>query len=206
MRNIIVFLLAAGMFIFSGCVIRSMPREVDRVDQEITGNRGFVRGTADEPVAGDRERTRTVYDIEIELPYKGKDRGEAREPETNYEPKRRTYEDKQKVTPRQKVMTSGPKAVNKEVPPVRKKYEKEKGSGVIIQEAPSVRRETPKPEPKKTQPKEYVIQKGDTLQKISKRFYGTTKKWSKIFEANKETLKNPDTIKPGQKIMIPPLD
>ncbi|RJP28720.1 MAG: LysM peptidoglycan-binding domain-containing protein [Candidatus Omnitrophota bacterium] len=50
---------------------------------------------------------------------------------------------------------------------------------------------------------EYVVQKNDTLQKISQKFYGTTKKWNKIFEANKEALKSPDRIYPGQTIMVP---
>lgn len=49
----------------------------------------------------------------------------------------------------------------------------------------------------------YTVSKGDTLQKISKKFYGTTKKWNKIFEANMDTLKAPDRIRPGQILNIP---
>ncbi len=49
----------------------------------------------------------------------------------------------------------------------------------------------------------YTVQKSDTLQKISKKFYGTTKKWQKIFEANKDTLKGPNDIYPGQIINVP---
>jgi nucleoid-associated protein YgaU len=49
----------------------------------------------------------------------------------------------------------------------------------------------------------YTVKKGDTLQKISKKFYGTTKKWSKIYEANKDTLKGPNKIRPGQTLNIP---
>ena len=52
-------------------------------------------------------------------------------------------------------------------------------------------------------PETYVVQKNDTLQKIAQHFYGTTKKWIKIFEANKEKLKTPDRIRPGQVIKIP---
>ncbi|MCG2706083.1 MAG: LysM peptidoglycan-binding domain-containing protein [Candidatus Omnitrophica bacterium] len=51
--------------------------------------------------------------------------------------------------------------------------------------------------------KKYTVQKGDTLQKISEKFYGTTKKWSKIYEANKGVLKGTDKIYPGQVIEIP---
>lgn len=49
----------------------------------------------------------------------------------------------------------------------------------------------------------YTVQKNDTLQKISKKFYGTTKKWTKIYDANKETMKGPNKIYPGQVINIP---
>ena len=49
----------------------------------------------------------------------------------------------------------------------------------------------------------YTVQKSDTLQKISQKFFGTTKKWYKIYEANKDVLKSPDKIYPGQVINIP---
>lgn len=49
----------------------------------------------------------------------------------------------------------------------------------------------------------YTVQKGDTLQEIAKEFYGTTKKWTKIYEANKDILKGPDKVYPGQVINIP---
>jgi nucleoid-associated protein YgaU len=49
----------------------------------------------------------------------------------------------------------------------------------------------------------YTVKKGDTLQKISKQFFGTTKKWMKIYEANKGTLKASNKIYPGQVIDIP---
>lgn len=50
---------------------------------------------------------------------------------------------------------------------------------------------------------EYKVQKGDTLQKISMKFYGTTKKWKKLFEINKEVMKSPDKIHPGMVLKIP---
>jgi len=49
----------------------------------------------------------------------------------------------------------------------------------------------------------YTVQKNDTLQKISKKFYGTTKKWTKIYDANKDIMKGPNKIYPGQVINIP---
>jgi nucleoid-associated protein YgaU len=50
---------------------------------------------------------------------------------------------------------------------------------------------------------DYTIQKGDTLQKISQKYFGTTKKWKKIFEANTDRLKAPDKIHAGQVIRVP---
>jgi nucleoid-associated protein YgaU len=49
----------------------------------------------------------------------------------------------------------------------------------------------------------YTVQRGDTLQKISQKFYGTTKHWKKIFEANKGKMKKPDMIVVGMVITIP---
>ncbi|MCX5701405.1 MAG: LysM peptidoglycan-binding domain-containing protein [Candidatus Omnitrophica bacterium] len=50
---------------------------------------------------------------------------------------------------------------------------------------------------------QYTVQKGDTLQKISKKMYGTTKKWNTIYEANTNTLKGPNKIYTGQVLNIP---
>ena len=49
----------------------------------------------------------------------------------------------------------------------------------------------------------YVVQKNDTLQKISMKYFGTTKKWTKIYDANKDTLKTPNKLYPGKTINIP---
>jgi nucleoid-associated protein YgaU len=49
----------------------------------------------------------------------------------------------------------------------------------------------------------YVIEKGDTLSAVAKRYYGNANDYPRIFEANREVIKNPDLIFPGQKIRIP---
>ena len=51
--------------------------------------------------------------------------------------------------------------------------------------------------------KVYEVVAGDTLSKISKKFYGDANKYMKIFEANKDQLKDPDKINVGQKLKIP---
>jgi len=49
----------------------------------------------------------------------------------------------------------------------------------------------------------YTVQAGDTLSKISKQFYGDAKNYMKIFNANKDSLSDPDKIKVGQVLKIP---
>ena len=49
----------------------------------------------------------------------------------------------------------------------------------------------------------WVVQSGDSLSKIAKRCYDDANKYMKIFEANKDMLKDPNQIKPGQKLKIP---
>ena len=47
----------------------------------------------------------------------------------------------------------------------------------------------------------YTVVPGDSLSKISTKYSGVT--WQKIFEANRDQIKNPDLIHPGQKLRIP---
>ena len=49
----------------------------------------------------------------------------------------------------------------------------------------------------------YTVKPGDTLSKIAKAHFGDANAYMKIFEANKDQLKDPDTIKPGQVLKLP---
>ena len=51
----------------------------------------------------------------------------------------------------------------------------------------------------------YTVQPGDTLGKIAQEHYGAANKYMVIFEANKPMLTDPDKIKVGQSLRIPPL-
>lgn len=74
----------------------------------------------------------------------------------------------------------------------------------------------PRPRPRPAAPREsyaparpktgqtYVVKKGDTLQEISKKYYGTTKRWRRIYEANRGALKDPNKLSVGTKLTIPP--
>jgi nucleoid-associated protein YgaU len=54
-----------------------------------------------------------------------------------------------------------------------------------------------------TTARNYTVQPGDSLSKISKEFYGNANQYMKIFEANKDKLSDPDKIKPGMELIIP---
>ena len=49
----------------------------------------------------------------------------------------------------------------------------------------------------------YEIASGDTLSAIALKYYGKASAYTRIFEANREVIKNPDKIYVGQKIRIP---
>ncbi len=49
----------------------------------------------------------------------------------------------------------------------------------------------------------YVIESGDSLSKIAKKYYNNAMEYPRIFDANLEVIKDPDLIYPGQKIRIP---
>ena len=51
--------------------------------------------------------------------------------------------------------------------------------------------------------KVYAVKKGDNLSSIAKSKYGKESQWTKIYEANKSEVKNPNLIYPGQKLIIP---
>jgi nucleoid-associated protein YgaU len=51
--------------------------------------------------------------------------------------------------------------------------------------------------------RQYTVRAGDTLSKISQQFYGDANQYTKIFNANRNVLRDPNTISPGQQLIIP---
>ena len=49
----------------------------------------------------------------------------------------------------------------------------------------------------------YTVVSGDSLSKIAKHHYGDANQWRRIFEANRDQIKDPDEIYPGQTLKIP---
>jgi LysM repeat protein len=58
-------------------------------------------------------------------------------------------------------------------------------------------------EKRKSRTHTYVIEEGDTLASISRKFYKTSSRWKEILNANKKTIDDPDNLKAGQKLTIP---
>lgn len=52
-------------------------------------------------------------------------------------------------------------------------------------------------------PKTYIVRKGDNLYALAKRFYGDGSKYTKIYYANRNIIKNPALIYPNMKLKIP---
>ncbi|MBU0758870.1 MAG: LysM peptidoglycan-binding domain-containing protein [Candidatus Omnitrophica bacterium] len=210
MRRIFGFGLLIMALALSGCVMRLIPREMDRVDQELKGNRGFLVGDPNKLPESKRDKrdTRTVYDLEIEVssPMDARKSGKTKVKKENSDKKEygnRGYlqtktvseKDLKPVEGRKSsggalLKSSEPQVIYQKGGAVQGKYKQEKGEGTIVAI-------------KQAEAGTYVVEKGDTLQKISQKMYGTTKRWKKIYEANKEVLKSPDMIRAGQKLVIP---
>lgn len=60
------------------------------------------------------------------------------------------------------------------------------------------------PEYDVTKPFKYTVKQGDTLSKISKKFYGTPNRWQSLYEANRGSIQNMDNLKVGTVLTIPP--
>jgi nucleoid-associated protein YgaU len=49
----------------------------------------------------------------------------------------------------------------------------------------------------------YTVKPGDSLSKIAKEMYGNPNEYQKIFDANRDQLRDPNQIRPGQQLKIP---
>lgn len=49
----------------------------------------------------------------------------------------------------------------------------------------------------------HIVRKSQSLSAISSEYYGSANKWHKIFNANRDVIKDPNKIVPGTKLIIP---
>lgn len=76
----------------------------------------------------------------------------------------------------------------------------EEGKTSISLENARPARTAPQP---KTSPKTYRVAAGDTLWFIAKKFYGDGSQYQKIFKSNRDKVRDPNLIFPGQVLTIP---
>jgi nucleoid-associated protein YgaU len=159
----------------SGCV-SIHPRIVDRprVDQELPAG-------AEEQYPN-REKTRQV--IEIEVDQKGKQEVEKKTSAKQVAPAEKSTEGQSKVVTEPKETT----VVHDENFTFPKMT-----SQTLTQPAVAANGTA----------EQYVVQKDDTLQKISKKLYGSYSKWTVIYDENRDVIKDPNFLKPGKVLKIP---
>ena len=51
---------------------------------------------------------------------------------------------------------------------------------------------------------DYIVQPGDTLERIAAKWLGDGSEWPRLVEANRSRISAPNVIKPGLKLIIPP--
>ena len=64
-------------------------------------------------------------------------------------------------------------------------------------------RTTPPPATSGPTRRVHVVQPGDTLEKIARKYYGTPERWSRIYAANNDLLRDGRPLKPGIELEIP---
>lgn len=67
---------------------------------------------------------------------------------------------------------------------------------------PTIKQETPRETTGKTTAKTYTVKSGDCLWSIAKKLYGNGAKYTQIYNANKDKIKNPNLIYAGQVFTI----
>jgi len=191
-----------------GCV-RTHTRivEMPRVDQEVDGNRGYVRGPrAGQSAQAPRKTTRQVIMTDVELPtFRELRPVEARvlKPvKGDVGPGNRGY-----VIPEEPPVPGAPMATSTTRPSGGEVVTPAPATPLAFEELPPVEPLTPRVAVPKapSAPSVYTVQKGDTLEKIAKKVYGDAKRWPKIYQANRHLLKDANRVYPGQVLTIPDL-
>jgi nucleoid-associated protein YgaU len=172
--SLLILSLLLGL-ILPGCV-KTYTFQAEREDQVLEGNRGYIMGEAPKSEV-ERKQTRTMMGVDVELPaskeYKKRKKALTEERVTT-----------EKTTGETAVYEEPERGFTDEQWTGKKEVKEEGGTEPVLSQ-------------------QYTVKEGDTLQKIAKKFLGRTSKWTKIYEANKDSLKDPSRIYPGQVIMIP---
>ena len=187
MKRAIVVIIA--LLFLSGCLMRTYTVEKERKYTEVTGNRGYIMGQPKEepPKESRLGKTRKMTVVEFEF-------GPQSEPKSKRMPKALDQETEQRFKDKTRELAAGMDVaddIDEEI--LREEFADEDDIEIIREEVQELKPEY----------EYYTIQTNDTLQKISKKFYGTTRKWRDIYELNRHIIKDPDKVYPGKEIKIP---
>ena len=187
----------------AGCVtVKKVVRE--RVDQDIAGNQGYLQGDS-EVSDKDRPTEREFIDIKVEIPTWAEFKKKLpKRKEKEVVESRRITKDSNLSGNRGFVSTSG--SVDEDIP---SDYEDISYEDVSYYESEEEYYTEPAPvarEEKRASYQEYTVKKNDTLSHIAKRFYDRASKWTLIYEANADKIKDPSRIKPGTVLIIPDIE
>ncbi len=195
--------------VLSGCVIRVYKKEMPRKDIVVEGNQGYLVGSPERQGYTVEKKTRTILVTEVELvnpkklevEYTGKQKAEDVEAGEEEPKEEGNYGYIYRSEEGERLEESSAGAGGEGVARTTSEMENLESNPVESSEMESGSQQ--EPEQKYIM---YKVQKGDTLQKISYKFYHKYSLWPKIFEANKDRLEHPDSIYVGQELRIPILE
>lgn len=184
MKGKILILLGLIMVLsLSGCVTAKVV-ERERVDQEISGNQGYLKGNVPSASVESRSTTRQYIKVDVELP--------------PYKTQKETGD--KEIWGNEGYLSGGPQPralkptaifPSRPSPSVSKEEQYTPAKSTVIKTKPTLTN--------------YVVKKNDSLWKIAQRpdVYGDGNKWTKIYQANKDKIKNPNKLRPGIILVIP---
>lgn len=196
-ERLVLALCVGAVLLISGCGVKTRAYIADRkrVDIEPSGNGGYLMGQAPAETTQVEKDTRKVImfefikdenDLQNELVQSEMTSTDYVASENSYSGKYQKSASKKTVRPQAQ---PSPQPRNLQIPVIT-------DDDYYLEE----RKDAPLMDGKVV---DYEVEKNDTLQKISKKFYGSYSKWPRIFDANKDVLKDPNFVKPGIVIKIP---
>ncbi|MCK5306812.1 MAG: LysM peptidoglycan-binding domain-containing protein [Candidatus Omnitrophica bacterium] len=199
-NSILLACVLVGVTSLTGCVTVETVT-VDRVDQEVSGNQGYLSGA---PAAGEkkpRKKTKSFIKVDVDLSrLQGYESPEEDSRRANESRKKRESErgavDSPGTYNKGYFIAEGKKGEAVEIPEL---------SCEIIEEFEGIEEIEEIEEIKEPVFDIYTVKKGETLWDIAGRpeIYGNSTRWRIIYDANKDKIKKPKLIKPGMKLKIP---
>ena len=86
---------------------------------------------------------------------------------------------------------------------LRKELEQSRTKARAADKSITQDRQPPKIGESRSTPRTYVVQSGDTLASISRRFYRSSARWKEILDANRKSIDDPEKLRVGQSLVIP---